>query len=128
MSSLVEDEMKCQDQASEEAVTGGTLAEGHECGFEVGVLSLLVPVLQSGSWQPDLLSELSLRGMAGLELVEGMRGKGPRPAKGLWPRGDVGVKLRESHGWLSLGVSCGKDTVGTAAILVQGLAQKNQIV
>ena len=41
----MEDEVEGEDEASQEAVAGGALEEGHEFGFDIGMLGLSEPVL-----------------------------------------------------------------------------------
>jgi hypothetical protein len=69
-----------------------------------------------------LASELASGGVGLLgvaEVVESLCGVAAAPAEGIWLGVGVGVKLRGSHG-LFLWGSCGKDTVGRQARLVQG--------
>ena len=97
----MEDEVESEKEASEKMVTGGTLEEGHEFGFEIGMLGLLEPVLKSRTGDAMLLGELALRaeGATGmLKVVLGLGGLGSIPAKGVWPGVRRGIKLRGSHG------------------------------
>src|SRR5207249_440031 len=98
---LVEDEVQGQDEAADEVLAGGALAEGDEVGVEVGVAVLAEPVLQGGAWDAGLLRELPL-GVGRVEgVVEGMACVGrveSVPAEGVWRGGGGGRKLWGSHG------------------------------
>ena len=124
VSGQVEDQVQCQQETAEEAITSGAFQESAEFGFEVRVLPLLLPVLQGGAWHAGLLGKLSPGGAGVVVVVEGMGSLGTSPTKGLWPCDGVRIKLTGSHGSWSLGVSSGKDTVGTRAWLVQGRKAK----
>jgi hypothetical protein len=87
----------------------------------VAVLLSSDPVVEGGVWDAGLASKLASGGVGLLgvaEIVEGLCGVAAAPAEGVWLGVSVGVKLRGSHG-LCLWGSCGKDTVGRQARLVQ---------
>jgi len=97
----MKNEVKGEEQASKEAVTGGTLEEGDEFGFEFWMLGLVEPVLESGTRDAGLSGELALgagRPVGVVEVVSGLGGFAALPTEGLWPGVRGGVKLRVSHG------------------------------
>ena len=129
---LVEGGMGGQDEAAQEAFAGHAVQEGSHVGLVgVAVVVLLLasqPVVEGGVRDTGLLGELAsgrVRWLAVAEVVEGLRGVGATPAEGVWPGVGVGVKLTGSHG-LCLCGSCGKDTVGRQARLVQGARAQKQ--
>ena len=90
-------------------------------GEVVAVLLSSDPVVEGGVWDAGLASKLASGGVGLLgvaEVVEGLCGVAAAPAEGVWLGIGIGVKLRGSHG-LYLWGSCGKDTVGRQARLVQ---------
>ncbi len=102
------------------------MEEGSPLGIiGVEVVEVLLssdPVVEGGVRDVGLASELASGGVGPLgvaEVVKGLCGVVAAPAEGIWPGVGVGVKLRGSHG-LCLWGSCGKDTVGRQARLVQG--------
>jgi hypothetical protein len=123
---LVEAGMRGEDEAAEEAFAGWALEEGSPLGV-IGVEVVAVrlssdPVVEGGVRDAGLASELASGGVGLLgvaEVVESLCGVAAAPAEGVWLGVSVGVKLRGSHG-LCLWGSCGKDTVGRQARLVQG--------
>ncbi len=97
----MENKVEGQQEASQEAVTRGTLEESRQFGIEFRMLGLVEPVLESGTRNAGLLGELPLGagGTVGvMEVVSGLGGIGSIPAEGVWPGVGVGVKLRVSHG------------------------------
>jgi hypothetical protein len=97
----MEDQVQGQQQAAQEAIADWTLEESHEFGFEVGMASLLEPILQRGPRHAGLLGEPALgvaRPVGMVEVVAGLGGLDAVPTEGVWPVVGRGVKLRRSHG------------------------------
>jgi hypothetical protein len=101
VSGLVEEEMQCQEESSEEAFASGTSEESDQLGFEVIARVVVQPVLERGTWDAVASCELSL-GVVGSERVEEgsscVSGVESCPAERLWSVVLGGVRLHWSHG------------------------------
>jgi len=97
----MENEVQSEEEATEEAIADGTFQESREVWFEIGMLGLLEPVLESGTRDAGLLGELALGGGRAVgvgKVASGLSGFGATPTEGIWPGVGGGIKLRVSHG------------------------------
>jgi hypothetical protein len=119
----MEDQVGGEHQATQEAEAGGALQEVGQQGIKAGVLSAAQPVAEGGAGDASLVGAGALGAVGGVsvvEVVQGLGGVGAVPAERVWRGVSVGVRLGRSHGSSPWVVFCGKDTVGSRAMLVQG--------